>query len=253
MLAADRNRAFGRWLIIAILLFFAFQLADVGYDLQEPDQNALLIHIFSGTIAPVMSVTPVIAALPFATGFARDIRSGMAVSMLVRSGRKRFFLSKLACCALSGGIALAAGTLLYVIFINLWFSHNYGEFAEMIHHVAFYDFSAGVNLKSILGYYATVTVLQFMAGVFWASSALCFSAFVPNVSLTLCAPLLLYKLCEEINPLFPAWLSPYLLQTGNVGLPVWTTIGAGAMILLGGGCILGGIFLYRGNLRMTRS
>lgn len=253
MLAADRKRAFGLWLVIAVLLFFLFQVADVSFDLQEPGQNALLIHIFSGTITPVMSVSPVLAAVPFATAFARDWRSGMAVSMLVRSGKKRFYTSKILCCILSGGLCLLLGTLLYVIFLNLWFSHNYAEFEEMIRHVAFYDFSAGVNRETLTGYYATVCFLQFLAGGFWAMVAMTVSAFLPNISLTLCAPLVFFKLAEEINMLFPPFFSPYLLQTGNVGLSVPATLGAAVSVFCVGMLLLGLVFYWRGSRRLSRT
>lgn len=253
MLAADRKRAFGFWLVIAVLLFFLFQLADASFDLKSPEQNALLIHIFSGTITPVMSVSPVLAAVPFATGFARDWRSGMAVSMLVRSGKRRFYTSKILCCALSGGLALMLGALLYAVFLNLWFSHNYAEFEEMIRHIAFYDFSAGVNRQTLTGYYACVCALQFMAGAFWAMVAMTVSAFLPNISLTLCAPLVFFKLAEETNMYFPPFFSPYLLQTGNVGLSVPATLGAAACVFGTGILLLGLIFYWRASRRLSRT
>lgn len=253
LLAADRKRAFGRWLMVSVLIFFVFQVADICFDLQEPGQNALIMHIFSGTITPVMSVSPVLAAVPFATGFARDWRSGMAVSMLVRSGKRRFYSSKILCCVLGGGLALMLGTLLYVLFLNLWFSHNYGEYAEMIQHVAFYDFSTGVNLRNIIGYYAAVCFLQFMAGAFWSMVAMTVSAFLPNISLTLCAPLVFFKLAEEINMYFPPFLSPYLLQTGNVGLSVPSTLGAATFVFGCGILLLSLLFYWRGSRRLSRT
>jgi len=110
-----------------------------------------------------------------------------------------------------------------------------------------------VNRETIVGYYATVCFLQFLAGGFWAMLAMAVSAFLPNISLTLCAPLVFFKLAEEINMLFPPFFSPYLLQTGNVGLSVPATLGAAVSVFSLGTLILALIFRWRGGRRLSRT
>ena len=77
--------------------------------------------------------------------------------------------------------------------------------------------------------------------------------FVPNISLTLCAPLVLYKLAEESVGLMPVRFSPYLLQTGNVGLPMSETIAMAAAVFLGGAVVMAVVFWWRGNRRLSNT
>lgn len=250
MLTADRRRAFGPWLAAATALFFALMLADISHDLADRSQNALIVYMFCGAITPVMLLSPLVAAIPFSTGFVRDINSGMAVSMQVRSGRGRFLRSKIFCCALSGGLALAIGNILFTLAVNLWFSQDYVGYAQMISDFCYYDFSAGVTALGLTGYYASAAALQFMAGAFWALVALAVSAWLPNISLTLCAPLILYRLFEEMAVLEPVWLSPFLLQLGNVGLKTGQTLLAALGVYGCGGALAALVFTLGARRRL---
>ena len=252
MLKADRRRAFGPWLIAAALLFCALMLADIGHDMADRSQNALIVHMFCGAITPVMLLSPLIAAIPFSTGFVRDINSGMAVSMLVRSGRRRFLRSKILCCALGGALALGLGSVLFTVFVNLWFSQDYSGYAQMIADFCYYDFSGGVTAAGLVAYYASAAALQCMAGAFWALVALAVSAWLPNISLTLCAPMLLYRLFEELATLEPVWLSPYLLQLGTVGLSTGYTLLEALGVYGAGSLIASLVFVLGARRRMIR-
>ena len=188
MLAADRRRAFGFWLPLAMLLCFGLCMADISFYVQDRADNALLVFQFCGAVTPVFSILPVIAALPFATGFGNDWRSGMAVSMTLRCGSRRFLRSKLLSCALSGGLALAGGMLLFVLFINGWFQQDYASVAQMLADMPFCDVLDG-GAAGTIQFYGVFVLLQFLSGAFWATAALAISAFMPSPSLTLCAPL----------------------------------------------------------------
>lgn len=212
----------------------------------------MLIFQFCGSITPVFSIAPVLAALPFATGFGNDWRSGMAVSMTLRCGRRRFLGSKFVCCALAGGLALAGGMLLFVLFVNLWFDQNYAEIGAMLMEMPFCSVLAHWDCIGFVQFYGVFLLLQFFAGMFWAASALAASAFLPSPSLTLCAPLVLYRMLEEAAawlPL-PGWTSPCLLQTGSAGLGTWQSLfaAAGVFGLLLVAC--GAVFFWRAGRRL---
>lgn len=252
MLAADRRRAFGFWLPLAMLLCFGLCMADVSFYVQDRAENAVLVFLFCGSVTPVFSILPVIAALPFATGFGSDWRSGMAVSMTLRCGSRRFLRSKLVSCALSGGLALAGGMLLFALFVNGWFQRDYASVAQMLADMPFCDVLDGGTAGSIQ-FYGVFVLLQFLAGAFWATAALAVSAFLPSPSLTLCAPLVLYRLAEAASAWLPGWASPVLLQTGSAGLGAWQTLCAavGAFGLLLALCA--GLFWWRAGRRLRSS
>ncbi len=255
MLAADRRRAFGPWLWLTMLLYFGLCMADISFYLRDRQENAMLIFQFCGSITPVFSIAPVLAALPFAAGFGNDWRSGVAVSMTLRCGRRRFLGSKFACCALAGGLALAGGMLLFVLFVNLWFDQRYAEVGPMLMEMPFCSALADWNFAGFAQFYGAFLLLLFLAGMFWAASALAVSAFLPSPSLTFCAPLVLYRLLEEAAarlPL-PGWTSPCLLQTGSAGLGTWQSLGAAAGMF---GLLLvacAGAFFWRAGRRLRRA
>ena len=120
----------------------------------------------------------------------------------------------------------------------------------MIGDFCYYDFSGGVTALGLTGYYASAAALQFMAGAFWALVALAVSAWLPNISLTLCAPLILYRLFEEMATLKPVWLSPFLLQLGNVGLKTGPTLLAALGVYGCGGALAALIFALGARRRL---
>ena len=249
-LTSDRKRAFGPWLLLSALALTLFRIAATSFDMGSPEQNALLIYIFSDSVVPVMTLAPLAAAVPFASGFANDWRSGVAVPMLIRSGRDRFLRSKEVGCAVSGGLTLALSAAMYILFVNLWFSSDYSGYEDVIAAFSYWDFSGGFTAFALTGYYAVSVALQFLGGMFYASCALAFSAFVPNVSLTLCVPLVLYRLFEELADTLPAFVSPYQLQAGTSGLGAAGSLVWAAAVFLPGTMLALKVFRLRAGRRL---
>lgn len=214
MLTLDRRRAFGLWFWIAIAAHLALYFNDVSYFVLESGGDALMTFSLSRSMGMLTYVAPLFSALPFAAAFCADWNSGFAGAAVMRSGRRRYVLSKTCACALSGGLVPAVATLLFVVVLNLRFPTD----PELMLSFADGDpFNHVLNMGAPVGlwlYYGGMVLMQFMAGACWAMTGLAFSAFVPNALITLCIPPAVYRLSLEIYYWFelPYWLNLPLLQ-----------------------------------------
>lgn len=253
MMYMDRRRAFGWWLVLAATAYFALYLNGVSYMLFDTEGDALMMFEFAGGMGFVSPIMPLIAALPFATGFCQDWSAGYTGAVAIRSGKARYLRSKAVACALSGGLAVALGMLMFVLLLNLKFPQDFAE-GSMLEGAS--DLGAlllGGDLKSFTLYYAARLLLQFLAGAFWATTALTFSAFYPNVPLTLCAPLVLYRLAAEVGSLagVPAFLNLTWLDDGQIGLSPVATLASGVLVFSALSILLALVFSWRAGRRLS--
>lgn len=253
MLSLDRRRAFGLWFWIAIAAHLALYFNDVSFFVLESEGDALMTFAMSRSTGMLTYVAPLFSALPFAAGFCADWNSGFAGPAAMRSGNRRYVLSKISSCALSGGLVPAIATALFIVFLNLRFSTD----PELM--LTFADGDPFCHVLSMgapidLGfYYIGIVLMQFLAGACWALTGLAFSAFVPNVLLTLCIPLAAYRLALEIYYWFdlPLWLNLPLLQDCMVEMNYVLTLLAGFVAFGAVSLILGAVFAIRTTRRLT--
>lgn len=253
MLSLDRRRAFGLWFWVAIAAHLALYFNDVSFFVLESNGDALMTFSLSRSMGMLTYVAPFFSALPFAAGFCTDWINGFASSAAMRSGNRRYLLSKIRACALSGGLVPAIATLIFIVFLNFRFPTD----PELM--VSFVDgdpFNRVLLMGSPVGlgfYYLGVTLMQFMAGACWALTGLAFSAFVPNVLLTMCIPLAAYRLSLELYYWFelPCWLNLPLLQDCTAELNYILTLLAGFTVFGAVCLILGAVFCIRTTRRLT--
>lgn len=253
MLSLDKRRAFGLWFFVAIAAYVALYFNDVSYIVMDVQGDALATFAMAGSMGMVTYIMPFFAALPFATAFCADWNSGFAGQVTLRSGNGRYLRSKCLACALSGGLAAALGTLVFIVFLNVKFPTS-GDILE--NYVAIDPFTHVLNLGAPLGlilYYGGTVIMQFLAGACWAMTGLAFSAFCPNVLLTLCVPLAAYRLSLELYYWFapPYWLNLPLLQDCQVELSYPMTLLMGAVIFGGLSILLGIVFALRAGRRLS--
>ena len=185
MLSVDWRRAFGLWFWIAIAAHFALYFNDASFFILDTNGDAMMTFSLSRSMGMLTYVAPLFSAIPFAAGFCSDWNSGFAGAAAMRAGNRRYVLSKTLACALSGGLVPAAATLAFIVFLNLRFPTDpelMAAFAETDPFCRVLTMGAPAGL---IFYYAGVILMQFMAGTCWAMTGLAFSAFVPNVLLTL--------------------------------------------------------------------
>ena len=252
MLSMDRRRAFGLWLLIAMIAYLLLYINDISYVFMDARGDALATFSMSGATGMVTYIMPLFAALPFATGFCADWSSGYTGVAVMRAGKRKYLMSKILACALSGGVATAGGTLLLIALLVLKFPHTEEVILNFIDVGEFYDILALEGTMGLILFYAGVVLVQFLAGSFWAMTGLAFSAFCPNFLLTLCIPLAAYRLCLELYYWieFPLWLCPPLLQDLMVGLSYGPTLLTAAGVFIGLDVLLGFVFAWRAGRRL---
>ena len=234
MLAHDRRHAFGPWVFAAAAAYFLLHLYNILYMLNEPENPAILIWRFSGSMGLVPDAMPLIAALPAAAAFAVDLNSGFAVPAVFRAGTGRYLRSKMLAACIGGGLAPLLGRLFFVIFLHILYRGDVSMAAEMFGS----DGAMGVAFTGVGGY----------IGYFAA-----FSAYVPNVLWTVCLPLILHRLFLELDAWtdLPAWLNLSLLQDSETGLTfapgLLTAVGIFAALI----AVSAVLFYRRGKRRLT--
>ena len=252
MLAHDRRHAFGPWVFAAAAAYFLLHLYNILYMLNEPENPAILVWRFSGSMGLVPDAMPLVAALPAAAAFAVDWNSGFAVPAVLRAGTKRYLRSKVLAACIGGGLAPLLGRLFFVIFLHILYRGDVSMAAEMFGS----DGAMGVAFTGVggyIGYFAAALFVQFLAGAFWAAAALAFSAYVPNVLWTVCLPLILHRLFLELDAWtdLPAWLNLSLLQDSETGLTfapgLLTAVGIFAALI----AVSAVLFYRRGKRRLT--
>ena len=252
MLAHDRRHAFGPWVFAAAAAYFLLHLYNILYMLGEAENPAILVWRFSGSMGLVPDAMPLLAALPAAAAFAVDLNSGFAVPAVLRAGTKRYLRSKLLAACIGGGLAPLLGRLLFVIFLHILYRGDVSMAAGMFGT----DGAMGIaftGMAGYAGYFAAVLFVQFIAGAFWATAALAFSAYVPNVLWTVCLPLILHRLFLELDAWtgLPTWLNLSLLQDSETGLAfapgLLTAVGVFGVLI----AISAVLFYRRGKRRLT--
>ena len=250
MLSLDRRRAFGAWFFIAIAAYIALYFNDVSYIFMDDQGDALATFAMAGSMGMVTYIMPLFAALPFSTAFCADWNSGFAHHAAMRSGNGRYLLSN------ARLFSPAAWRRRWVRCFHRHAQPQVPQSGDILaNYVAVDPFTHVLNLgapKGLLLYYGGVTAMQFLAGGCWAMMGLAFSAFCPNVLLTLCVPLAAYRLSLEIYYWLqlPYWLNLPLLQDCMVELSYRDTLLAGLGAFGGLSAIMALLFAARASRRL---
>lgn len=252
MLPHDRSRAFGLRFILAIALYFVLYINSVYLLLTYDNADALMIFESAGVIGLLGPLLPFCAALPGATLFCADYNAGFCPMLTARSGQSRFLRSKILVSYLGGGLAAALGTLAFIAFLQIAHPENFSVLPDFIDLSGFREGLSAGGVSSHIRYYLARLFLQFLAGGFYALIALAFSAFYPNVPLTFCAPLVLYRLISEICTYanVPYYLNPVLLEDGSAGIGRLPTLYWALLVFGGLSILMATLFCFRAKRRL---
>lgn len=252
LLSLDRRRALGAYFWIAIGAALILQVHSVSYLLRDDYGDALMCFFLSSSLGFVAPVMPLVAALPFGTAFCADFSSGYVPSIVTRSGKRRYLWSKSLTCAVSGGLVNMCGMLAFILLLNVKFPQNFQEEVFLGDIAGLETLLLGGGFSSYALYYLARLVLAFFSGAFWAMTAMTFSAFYPNVALTLCAPLVAHRLLQEIGyaTYVPSWLNVTLLEVGAVELAPWQVVAVGVGVFAVLTALLAAVFAYRAGRRL---
>ena len=143
----------------------------------------------------------VLASLPFLIQFCMERKSGSTRLNIVRTGRWRYYFSKIISGMFSGGILVGSG---YGIFLLLtWFRIPKAE--EVGRDISFI-LPEGVLAGQFLSFAAFCLFGMFLYGMIAAAPGILFSSFTTDIYVCLTIPFLL----KWVNEIFRSYLYTYL-------------------------------------------
>lgn len=147
---------------------------------------------------------PIIAAFPFMVSFCTERNTGFMRFSITRSGKWRYYLSKFMSAALSGGLSVMLGVMLFGIFAAVLFPSisKYGIQKETLDMVL-----PGGFLLSLI----KVPVAAFSYGVFSTLPAFFLSSFCKNAYIITCLPFML----DYVRDTFIRNLTEKAFDSGN--------------------------------------
>ena len=168
-------------------------VAQTGYCIQYFYFHSLVFGgVFCGYLLSIL------AAIPYAASYSRELQWRVMLYALPRSGRKNYYRSKLLVTVLSGGLAVSLGLLCIFLLLGLRLpitnEMNLFELQDM-------PYAGYLTIHGGLPYLAIVAYLLFLQGMLWAGFGLCLSAFLPNPYLAICSPMMLQFTLVELGRL----------------------------------------------------
>lgn len=196
--------------------------------------NFVLNALRSDTMAPSI---PILAVLPFSASYIDDVKSRFARFFLIRTNYGTYLVSRILVCFLSGGLVIAAGTLL-----------AWGASALLflpMEKAAEAPSEATALLLKTCG-------LLFLNGGLWAVVGMTMSTIMESKYIAYASPFIVYYLLvilyERYFPdawlLYPKnWLNPEIWPYGA---------GSAALFLLELTFLCGLVFYIRGKRRLEQ-
>lgn len=252
MCSLDGRRAFGRWFLVAVAACFFLYVNAVSYAFSDSQGEAWMLFEFAAAAGYVSPALPLLAALPYAASFCADYRSGYTLPLVLRAGRRRYLLSKILFAAVAGGLGIALGALLFIALIYLRFPLEFPAPIEFLEMEGLQALLSGGDAGAYFAYYAARLLLLGLSGAFWATLALTFSAFYVNAPMTYCAPLVGYRLIQELCARLgvPDAFNVTIVEEGMSAVTASGALAAGILTPLFGILLLAALFIWRAGRRI---
>lgn len=233
MIKADLRRAFGGAFVLALTLYAAQYVLGIVQEIHFGGFDAIVCFENARLYNYLIWVTPVLSALPYARGFVQDWNSGYTSALLVRQSHRRYAASKWFSCALAGGLASAAGLMLFLLVLFLLPGAHTQYYRQTFMNLGGMT-AMLVELDNVPLYMAGLALLCGLDGALYATAALAFSAYCPNACLTLCFPMLVHRADRLIVRALalPEWLNFGLLVEGQLGLSFEATLAMGLKVYI---------------------
>lgn len=204
MLSASLKRAF-RWRFWIAVLLVAFAIAFDSWatllwalsNTFNPD-GILCVHYFLFNSVSFGGVfgqyfIAILAAIPFSTEYVEE--HNMLPYILARTRPVRYGFSKMFSAALSGGLALALGGILFITALSLKLplvSHSRLFEMQWIPYFSLLNYGDGI------GYLIVFIALMFLKGFLCGGLCICISAYIPNKFVVTASPFVMSFVLVQI-------------------------------------------------------
>jgi hypothetical protein len=215
ILSIDLKRAIGSiGFILAVagvcIVYYAGARSEMRY---APD--ILLLFKYSTEASGINKILILFCVLPYTTSFCSDWNSKYIRPVVVRIGSNKYAWSKIIVCALTSGISVAMGILLFVLPLMLRIplvspaAGNYESFSSE-------PLGGGLLLNGhYIAYYAMYIYLAFLAGAFWSVVGMGASAYISNKFVALFMPFIVLYMLGFISDKLPKWLQLINITNGD--------------------------------------
>lgn len=174
-----------------------------------------------------------IAALPYSTGYITERQSGVTPYLISRTGHWNYCFSKMIISAISGGLALFAGNLIFILLLSTQLKLTLPSDLAEHQWIPYYDLLVS---KGGIPYFAAMLFLMFLTGMLWGALACAISSFVKETYVVITSPFLLCFLQIQISRFLflpnNTRLEMLLYGRGQWGNPSQSLVLLGISILL---------------------
>lgn len=208
LLLSDFSRAvLSKNFIIASLLVVFFYILGTLDSFAECVKYGSEITVFDmhsmAAFSTFSLLNYVFCALPYANSFANDYKTNYFRSIIMRSGKRSYAISKVLTTAISGTLCLVVGELIYMFICSFFGTAiSAAELSELNtgNTAAFSNISNANILLSgnYIGYFVLLAISRGLIGSFLSLIALGVSLKIQNVFVIISSPMLIYYSVENL-------------------------------------------------------
>lgn len=152
------------------------------------------------------------AAVPYSASFCSDWNCQYIKPIVIRSGLRKYILSKITTCFITAFLVVFLGVMLFSVLLSLripiYPDTNLENYIKRPFEPLFY------SPLPIL--YLIIRVFVFsLASALWSVLGLSISAYIPNRFVAIATPVIASYLLEEASQFLPVWLNIYLLTRAD--------------------------------------
>lgn len=188
-----------------------------GVGMAEKTVPAVLAFEHSYAFNNVIDLLFLSSTLAYAAQFASEWQSGYYRPVVMRSSPTQYALSKCAATGIAGGLSLAAGALMFMLWLCL--SRNKLLPDKGAIEVEVFMFREPLRMGSIALFFLCYLYWLFLVGLFFSILGLTVSGWFPNQYVACASPFvagfLINKVFQAIKPTPPNWVNPVLLAASR--------------------------------------
>ena len=158
------------------------------------------------------------ATFAYAASFCTDWQTRFAFSIIIRSEKTAYALSKCVAAAVAGGLSVAAGAAVFVGYVCMTQQNILPEAIAIEMEFSNQAFGDLLVKGEAASFFLSYLYIIFLQASFFSSLGLAVSAYMPNRYVAYISPFALSFVLNQIaNALdLPIWLDPVKLATANV-------------------------------------
>lgn len=202
------------WLAILFVVLIRFvSIANVDFKISS------LMYVFDiARSSDLKLLIFPIAALPFASSFCSDWDNKYIRPTVVRASIKQYSLSKVIAVFISSALVVMIGTGIFMFITTFLLSNPEPSPAQLENYANSASFGQFVVRGQYFLYIAVHSFIESFYFAFYAVVALAISTLIPNIFVTLAAPLIAHYLVIHLNTILqlPDIFRIYVLMNGNI-------------------------------------